>query len=257
MNTKQRAHIIAAIGTIILMLLLWLLLWFVYLGMATPEEEDLGVEVAFGQVEEAGGYMPEQSEAVPLHTSAAAPEPQPAADQSLMTQEDEAALALQKQREREERQRREAEEAERRAKEQAAAERKAREDAAIAKANAMGSLFGNNGSEAQGSGDGKGAGQKGNPVGHGSMGGSQWSLSGRTAKAIPQPANTFSQEGIVVVNIQVDATGHVVSATLGTGSTLSDKSTTQLALDAARKAVFSEGDQAKQIGTITYHFKFK
>lgn len=257
MNTKQRAHMIAAVGTIILMLLLFLLLWFIYIGAPQEEEEDLGVEVAFGQVEEAGGYESQQSEAVPMETAAAVPTPAQPSHQDLMTQEDEAALALQKQREKEERQRREAEEAERRAREQAAAEKKAKEDAAIAKANAMGSLFGKNGSDSKGSGDGKGEGQKGNPIGHGSVGGTQWSLGGRNAKAIPQPGNTFNQEGVVVVSIQVDAAGRVVSATQAAGTTVSDKATIALALEAARKAVFSEGTQAKQIGQITYHFKFK
>lgn len=256
MSTKQRAHITAAIGTILLMVLLWLLLWFIYLGIPRDEEEDLGVEVAFGQVEEAGGYESRQSESVPLESSSAAPAPAESSQQELMTQEDEAALALQQQRDKEERQRREADEAERKAREQAAAEKKAREEA-IAMASAMGSLFGGNSVGAQGSGDSKGQGQKGNPVGHGNIGGHDWSLGGREAKSVPSPSNTFAQEGQVVVQIQVNAAGKVVSATVGAGTTISDKSTQQLALDAARRAVFTEGDQEKQVGTITYHFKFK
>ena len=72
------------------MLLVFLLLWFIYLTAVVPEEQE-GVEVAFGEVQEAGGYMAQQSEAVPL------PAPQPTApqkasapsDNDLMTQEDE------------------------------------------------------------------------------------------------------------------------------------------------------------------------
>ena len=115
---------------------------------------------------------------------------------------------------------------------------------AIAKANAMESLFGN-----------ENIGVKGNPVGHGSSGGSSWSVSGRGIKgSLPKPANTFNQEGRVIVAIRVNAKGDVVSVT-PKGGTVTDKKTIQMALDAARKAKFTEGDH-EQIGTITYNFKF-
>lgn len=270
MQTKQKAHITATVGTAIFLLLLFLLLWFVYLG-APQMPEDPGIEVAFGEVEEGGGYQPEPveptpQEAIPAPTVATQP-----SSQELLTQEDEESLALQRQREKEEKARKaeaerlrkqEAEarakaEAEARAKAEAEAKAKAERDAKIAKANAMGGLFGNNGSDATGSGDSQGSGQKGNPIGHGSVGGNSWSLAGRDLKGMPQPSNNFSQEGTVVVRIEVNRQGQVVAATLGTGSTISDKATVQLALDAARRATFSEGSQDKQVGTITYHFKFK
>ena len=178
------------------MLLIFLLLWLVRLNAVVPEQEE-GVEIAFGEVEEAGGYMAEESEAVPLP----APEPvapeQPSApsDNDLMTQEDEEALALRKAQEEKEKARKQAEaerlqrekeekarlEAERKAREAAEAERKAKEAYAIANANQMGSLFGNSGNNT-GSGDSQGSGQKGNPVGHGSSGGNSWSLAGRGIK---------------------------------------------------------------------------
>ncbi|MBR4704735.1 MAG: TonB family protein [Paludibacteraceae bacterium] len=254
MTNKQKRHIIASVGTVLFMLLLFMLLWFIYLTAVVPEEEE-GIEVAFGEVEEAGGYMAEQSEAVPM------PSPEPAAPkkptaptvEEHITTDDPEALALaeaKKKREAEEKARLEAE---RKAREAAEAERKAKEAEAIAKANAMGSLFGQSGNNA-GSGDSQGSGQKGNPIGHGSSGGNSWSLSGRGIKGtLPQPANTFNQEGKVVVQIRVNAAGQVVNATI-TGGDVSDKQTQQLALDAARKAKFTEGDH-DQIGTITYIFK--
>ena len=102
MTKKQQRHIIASIGTLLFLIILFLLLWFVYMTAVIPEEEE-GIEIAFGQVEEAGGFMAEQSEAVPLPSESAAP-PQAAApsENDLMTQEDEEALALQKQRDAEE-----------------------------------------------------------------------------------------------------------------------------------------------------------
>lgn len=254
MNKKQEQHTIASIGTALFMLLLFLLLWFVYLTTVTPEEEE-GVEVAFGEVAEAGGYMAEQSEAVPIPTPLPATPVQPSApaEEEHITAEDPEALAIaeaKKKREAEEKARLEAE---RKAREAAEAERKAKEAEAIAKANAFGSLFGQSGNTT-GSGDTQGAGQRGNPVGHGSSGGNSWSLAGRGIKGtLPQPSNTFRQEGKVVVQIRVNAAGQVISATVK-GGDVSDKQTQQLALDAARKAKFTEGDH-DQIGTITYIFK--
>ena len=254
MTKKTKRHIIASVGTAVFMLLLFLLLWFVYLTAVVPEEEE-GVEVAFGEVAEAGGYMAEQSEAVPMPTPEPATPVQPSspAEEEHLTAEDEEALALAEAKKKKEAEEKARLEAERKAREAAEAERKAKEAEAIAKANQYGSLFGQSGNTT-GSGDSQGSGQKGNPVGHGSVGGNSWSLSGRGIKGtLPMPSNTFKQEGKVVVQIRVNAAGQVVSATVK-GGDVSDKQTQQLALDAARKAKFTEGDH-DQIGTITYIFK--
>ena len=236
------------------MLLLFLLLWFIRLYAVIPEQEE-GIEVAFGEVQEAGGYMAEQSEAVPMPSpeTAAPVEPSaPTVDEHITT-EDPEAIALAEAKRKKEAEEKARKEAERKAREAAEAERKAKEAEAIAKANQMGSLFGNSGNNT-GSGDSQGTGQKGNPVGHGSSGGNSWSLSGRGIKGtLPQPSNTFNQEGKVVVQIRVNAAGQVIQASI-TGGDVSDKQTQQLALEAAKKAKFTEGDH-DQIGTITYIFK--
>lgn len=267
MTKKQQRHIIASIGTLLFLIIVFLLLWFVYMTAVIPEEEE-GIEIAFGQVEEAGGFMAEQSEAVPLPSESAAP-PQAAApsENDLMTQEDEEALALQKQRDAEEKARKKAEqerlqrereeqarlEAERKAKEAALAAERAKQEEARERAQKLVSILKGAGNQ-QGSGDSQGAGHKENPIGKGSMGGNNWSLAGRNLKALPKPSNEFNQEGKVVVEIRVNAAGNVISA-VAKGGDVSDKQTIQLALDAAKKAKFTEGEQ-DQIGTITYTFKF-
>lgn len=286
MQTKQKSNIIATVGTIIFMLLLFLLLWFVYIG-APVDDEDPGIEVAFGNVEE---LTSAPAESVPA--AAAVPEvsvpapPAPAAPaENLLKQDDESeALAIaEKERKRKEAEALEearrqkaladaaaakaaaekavAEKAAAEAAAKAAAERKAKEDAARAKAGAMAGLFGNgnNTGSANGSGGNDASGRKGNPVGKGSgmVGGNGWSLAGRDAKTIPQPGNNFNQEGKVVVRIQVNAQGQVVNATVDAGSTISDKATQQLAIEAAKKATFTASEVAAQYGTITYNFKFK
>lgn len=273
MTLKQKSNIIASIGTLIALLLLFLLLWFVYMG-APVLPEDEGIEVAFGDVREAGGYQPEpEHQSTPMESVTPPPAPSKPTNNDLMTQEDEETLAVQRQRDKEEKARKEAEaerlrqekakaaqaEAARIAKEKALAEQKAKEQAAKDKAAAMGSLFGNNAAGAQGTGDSKGEGQKGNPVaGYGTSGGNSWSLAGRSIKgALPKPKNEFNQDGKVVVSIWVLADGTVKDAQLARGTNVSDKATLQLALNAARKAKFSESDKSIQTGTITYNFKFK
>ena len=254
MTQKTKRHIIASVGTAIFMIVLFLLLWFIYLTAVVPEQEE-GVEVAFGEVAEAGGYMAEQSEAMPVPAPepVAPPQPSTPAEEEHITTEDPEALALAEAKRKQEAQEKARLEAERKAREAAEAERKAKEAEAVAKANAFGSLFGNSGNTT-GSGESQGSGQRGNPVGHGSVGGNSWSLAGRGIKGtLPAPSNNFKQEGKVVVQIRVNAAGQVVNATI-TGGDVSDKQTQQLALEAARKAKFTEGDH-DQIGTITYIFK--
>ena len=255
MTQKTKRHIIASVGTVLVMFLLFLLLWFVYITAYVPEEEE-GVEIAFGEVEEASGYMAEQSEAMPLPAPEPAAPVQPAspAEEEMLTSEEQEALALNEAKKKREAEEKARLEAERKAREAAEAEKKAKETEAIAKANQFGSLFGQSGNTT-GSGDSQGNGQKGNPIGHGSVGGNSWSLAGRGIKGtLPTPSNNFKQEGKVVVQIRVNAAGQVIDARETTGGTISDKQTVQLALEAARKAKFTEGDH-DQIGTITFIFK--
>ena len=247
MTKKQERHIIATTGTILFMLLVLLLLWLIRLNAVVPEQEE-GVEIAF--VEESpdtGGApsdepnpspIPEDAPSAPASPAVSAPEPV-SPPEPIVSEEETLAI---------ERARKEKEE-----REAAERARKQKEAEAIAKANAMSSLFGNSGANS-GNGSSQGNGQKGNPVGHGSSGGNSWSLSGRGIKGtLPQPANTFNQEGRVIIEIRVNAAGIVVSAVVK-GGNISDKQTQQLALEAARKAKFTEGDH-DQIGTITYIFK--
>ena len=254
MSNKQQRHIIAIVGTILFMLLVFLILWLIRLNAVTPEQEE-GIEITLADVEEEEPLAPASGEAAyaeePTNAAPAAPaapaeaiatNPTPSAPaEHIMSEEETLALARAK-KEKEER-------------EAAERARKQKEAEAIARANGMAGLFGNtNGTNTDGDGTAQGSGTKGNPVGHGSSGGNSWSLAGRGIKGtLPQPANNFKQEGKVVVQIRVNAAGQVVSATI-TGGDVSDKQTQQLALDAARKAMFTEGDK-DQIGTITYIFK--
>jgi outer membrane biosynthesis protein TonB len=274
---EYQSHIIALAGTLLLLLILLLLL--LKLSILAPVQlEDEGIVITFGDADEGGGMpdvlpMPDPITQVEQQPSAPAPTPVQPSDNELMVQEDEESLALAQQnedlikREAEEqeliRKQREEEariEAERIEREKALAEQKAREEEAIKKAQAMAALFGQAGStvgaNAENATATPAATSQGNPVGKnfGSVDGNMWSLQGRSVKTMPKPSNDFKDPGKVVVSIRVDKAGNVVAASIGDGTTISDRYTQQLAIDAARKAKFTEGDK-EQIGSITYNFK--
>lgn len=274
---EYQSHIIALAGTLLLLLILLLML--LKLSIVAPIQlEDEGIVITFGDADEGGGMpdvlpMPDPITQVEQQPSAPAPTPVQPSDNELMVQEDEESLTLAQQnedlikREAEEqeliRKQREEEariEAERIEREKALAEQKAREEEAIKKAQAMAALFGQAGStvgaNAENATATPAATSQGNPVGKnfGSVDGNMWSLQGRSVKTMPKPSNDFKDPGKVVVSIRVDKAGNVVAASIGDGTTISDRYTQQLAIDAARKAKFTEGDK-EQIGSITYNFK--
>lgn len=240
--------------------------------------EDEGIVITLGEADEGGGMpdaLPMTDAITQVEQQPAAPLPTPAqpSENELMVQEDEESLALsqqneddlKRQAEQEEmiRKRKEEEarqEAERIDREKALAEQKAREEA-IKKAQAMGALFGQAGStegaNAENATATPAATSKGNPVGKsfGQVDGNMWSLQGRSVKTMPKPSTDFLEQGKVVVSIRVDKAGNVVAASIGDGTTISDRYTQQLALDAARKAKFSEGEGIV-VGTITYNFNY-
>ena len=274
MTKNTQSHIIASIGTILSLFLIFLLLWWLQIK-APLQVEDEGIVVAFGEAEEGGG-MPDvrpldaitQVEQIPAPAAPSRP-----SDNDLMVQDDEESLALAKQTEEDAKRKAEEEElirkrkedearaeAERIAKEKALAEQRAKEQEAIDKANQLAALFGQagtaEGANAENASANNTSTTKGNPVGKG-MGvsnGTQWTLYGRNVKRLPKPSSDFAQAGVVVVTIHVDAAGNVTNAMVTDGTTISDRSTQQLALQAARQAKFTEGD-TPQMGKITYTFK--
>jgi len=87
-----------------------------------------------------------------------------------------------------------------------------------------------------------------------------FNLNGRNSIHLSEPAFNIQKDGIVVVEITVDRTGAVISATPGVkGSTLVDNTLYAAARKAALESKFNVKNDApeRQIGTITYHFKLK
>lgn len=100
-----------------------------------------------------------------------------------------------------------------------------------------------------------------NYQGQGGLGdGLSFSLSGRSPKYLPKPSRNFSENGTVVVQIDVDKYGKVVKAiAIDKGSNTTNANLRSLAEQAARQAIFNAKPDAAEVqrGTITYHFIVK
>lgn len=257
MKIETKSHIIASVGTVLSLVLLLLLLFL--LQVRVPQvQEDEGIEVALGVVEDGGGYQPLQEPAPQEEQNLYKPSaPSRPSNNDMITQEDEESLQVPEQR-KEETPKIDQAEAERKKKEaEDAAERKRREQA-IARANELGSLFGTSDEPTTGSGTGTGEQHQGNPtLGTTPIGENYYSLAGRSIVGdLPVPAKGIQKEGKVVVDIMVDKDGNVVSAKVGKGTDTGEYALQQAAIAAAKKAKFNPTDKPTlQMGKITYYFK--
>lgn len=260
MTKKQQRHIIASVGTVLFLLLVFLILWFCYLTAVAPEQEE-GVEVEFAEIEELdepeepslSAYAEEPSEAAPAAPASpavVATDPKPASPPEHIVSEEET-LALERARKEQE---------EREAAERA---RKKKEAEAIAKANQFGDLFGKtDGTNTNGDGLEKNAGQAGNPLGGRTSGsgrdGRIAGLKGRSPRdgKLPEPTCEFDHYGVVVVQIKIDKDGNNIYAVNASGTNTSDKEMIQCAINAIKKTKWTAGD-GEAVGTITYTFNVK
>ena len=217
------------------------------------EPEDEGIMVSFGEVDMGSGKTEtptEEPTVKPVTPPPATPKP---AKQELMTQDDNSlAIVEQKKKDKKEK---EALERQRLEEIRIANEKKKAQQEAIDKANAMNGLFGNNNSA--GSGTTSGDSRQGNPAGSGNSGGNSWSLNGRSLNGtLVSPSYENDVEGKITVNIRVDENGSVISASIGSPTTISDAATRNAAMSAAKRTRFTKGNGVSS-GSITYNFKLR
>lgn len=82
-----------------------------------------------------------------------------------------------------------------------------------------------------------------------------FSLKGRTKVHIPIPVYLCEVNGKIVVNITVNASGHVIDAYVNTSSNSDNECLIEHALDYAKESVFSaDASKPTQIGSITFNF---
>lgn len=163
-------------------------------------------------------------------------------------------------------------EAEAKAKAEAAAKAKAEAEAkarAAAASNVARGFSGAGSGNSSSQGDTSGSGNMGSLTG-GSSGansgqntgtGNTVSLTGRTiVGSLPRPSYTNQEEGNVVIEIKVDRSGNVTSASiLEKGTTTTNATLRNAARSAALKAKFSSSETSavEQTGTITYRFRLQ
>ena len=291
------SKIAGTIGTIVVHALLLLVLLFTGIIPNIPETEEgltvnYGTDMNLGDglyepapqsaIEDQLVEEPKVEPVVPT-TPPTASEPD-IVEEELETQDIEESLAVKQAREEAEKKRKEEEkrlaEEKRKAEEEAkriaeekrkAEEKKKAEEAKKQQiANKFNGLF-NNGqgtnTSSTGQGDTGKEGNKGNPYGDtnstsytggGTGNGHSYSLKGRTLIGkIPEPEYEQNEEGTVVVTIEVNAAGNVISAKAGAGGSILDATLRKAAEKAAMKAKFNviNGSSTDiQIGTFTYYF---
>lgn len=246
----------AYIGTAISALIILLIMFLVFLP-GLKNEEDEGVMISFGEVTDGSGSEQFQSEPV---TEPAPPVPVKEKPDELITQKDKSVVIPDTKKpevvkpvetvsppktdpktqpkpepNREEQLRKE-------------------QQATRQADDLIGGSFGagNN----TGSGNSQASNTAGNPVGQGTSGGNSWSLAGRNLLGtMVSPRYSENEEGFLVVEIRVDASGNVIAARILRG-TISSTTLQDAAKEAAMKTKFSAGSGVV-IGSITYNFKLR
>lgn len=272
MTNNQRNRILAATGTLLVHAVVLLILFcMVMKSEPAPQDMGSGVFVQIGNIDEASGTfepLPPKEEIAAEQPSVAEKIEEPDDSEQLMTQTSEESIAIEKKKKEEAEKRRREEEAEKRRIEAERIEKERllaeQQDKTSRVNNAMQNAFGSGTSQSASRGDGQGEGIQGSPTGNAPTGTSQgvggwggFSLSGRKCLSLPKPTYNSNAEGTVIVEITVDRSGKVVSATVKAGSSTHD-SLRKAALAAAQKARFDQSTKHNtQTGTITYYFKQK
>ena len=266
MENISKDRITGIVGTLLFHTVLLVLLCLLVMA-APPMQDESGVPVVLGNVEDAFGSdlamtdveiipQPEVSQQLPSSDDVSQEEP-------LLTQDIEESIAVPAKKDTKsakeiEAERRAAEEAERKRIEK---EAKAKADNLIAGAFGKGNSMSSKGNSSdgegtQGSKDGNSS--TGKTTGVGGTG--VFDLNGRSLSpaGLPKPHYNVQEEGRVVVTITVNPQGNVVKASINSRTNTSSPALRKAALDAAKKATFNAVSQLDdQEGTITYYFKLK
>ena len=265
------------LGSVGFHLLILLVLSLTILSTVVPEE-DSGVLVNFGNVDEAAGtFEPLNTGQEPMEETTPPPPPTPAvetAKEELVTQDVEESVALAEAKKKKEEQRKKEEaikrEQDRIQKEKLEQQRlaDAQRQKELAIKNKVAGAFGAGSAAGSSQGSGEtGSGNQGSPFGnsdHGANdgvgGNGSYSLNGRSIGngGLPSPTYTSQEEGKIVLEIKVNPKGEVISAEISKGTTITNESMRRSAKNAALKAKFNSiSGSIDQIGTITYRYKFK
>ncbi len=261
------------VGTAIIHTLIALFMIFAYITLSKPAPSEGGILINFGDTESAGGqYEPalnnEQSAAAAAASAAQPAEP----EDGMLTQDFEEAPAVKKPPATKKTEPKKVETkptpkpTETTAKPATPAPPVVNKKALYSSKGAAGQSTTESGSS---EGIYKGSGNMGDPDGtpesdnySKGLGGSGigFNLNGRNPVHLQKPEFNIQKSGIVVVEITVDQSGKIISATPGVkGSTIVDNTLYAAAKKAALESKFNLKNDApeRQVGTITYHFKLQ
>jgi len=232
----KKSELYGYIGTVISGIIILLLLFFVLLPGLKNMEDD-GVMISFGDVFDGAGSTEIPADMNPLTSSSKSE-----VKEEMITQTEKSVVINDIKKPKETTQ-------------STADDRFVKEQQASQQADDLiGSSFGSGAST--GSGNTAGNQTAGNPVGSGTSGGNSWSLNGRNLLGkMPTPVYNQNEEGYVTIEIRVDASGAVISASVSK-STVSDSSLRNAAVSAAKRTRFSSGSTTVA-GSITYNFKLR
>lgn len=298
MDLYRKSNITGWVGTLIFLVCLLLVLFYCSLSRIVPDsEEGLAVALGVDEVGGEGFFEPtpaSEIEEEPTDAPTETPDSDPVAgEEELMTQNIEESVQapevkkkVEKTKEQIEKERKLAEEkkkkeAELKEKKRLEAEAKAKREAEERMAeeirNRAKNAFGGNGAgglgnneSSAGNGGGGSTGSKGNVngdldntglEGSAKLGSGAPTVSGigrGLRSALPNPQCPMTEEGEVVIEIEVDKDGNVISAKPVRGTKVNDPAMREAARMAAMKAKFNPSPSgSKESGKITYKFSYK
>lgn len=269
LSSKKKAKYVGLTGALLVHVAIVALLLLVGFSLPEKVEED-GMPVMLGEVPDAWGAADPSLVEVDVVPEQTAPEVQEAAEQEMITQEEEETVAIkpktevkkktEKPKKPEKTEAEKAEEARKLAEAKAERERKEAEEAArkrVAGAFGKGAQMGSKGNT-------EGKGIQGSPTGNAPTGATSgvggygtFSLGGRSLGegGLPKPVYNVQDEGRVVVDITVNPAGRVIATSINRQTNTVNSALRKAAEDAARKARFNAvGGVDNQTGTITYYF---
>lgn len=269
LSSKKKAKYVGLTGALLMHVAIVALLLLVGFSLPEKVEED-GMSVMLGEVPDAWGAADPSLVEVDVVPEQTAPEVQEAAEQDMITQEEEETVAIKpktevkKKTEKPEKTEAEkAEEARKLAEAKAERERKEAEEAARKR---VAGAFGK-GAQMGSKGNAEGKGIQGSPAGNAPTGATsgvggygEVSLGGRSLGegGLPKPVYNVQDEGRVVVDITVNPAGRVIATSINRQTNTVNSALRKAAEDAARKARFNAVSGVdNQTGTITYYFNLK
>lgn len=269
-DQKRRGRYVGVIGALLVHVVF--IAFLILIGFAVPKpSEEEGIPVMLGEVPDAWGAADPTLVKVDIIPEEVAPQMEKAAEQDIITQEDEETVSLKSKAKPQDKEVKKpektvaekAEEARKLLEAEAEKERRETEEAARKR---VSGAFGK-GAKMGSKGNTEGEGLQGSSLGNAQAGASSgvggygtFDLGGRSIGegGLPRPIYNVQDEGRVVITITVNPAGQVIATRVNRQTNTVNPALRKAAEDAAKKARFNAvSGLNNQTGTITYYFNLK